>query len=150
MPLPVVRGAVDTGGQLHRTVDWRPRTTSVVINTDVCSVTPTVTRLSACPTATACNEANCAWVTLGDGADVDVTRYVKNCRPASTPWTEPLPPGYTPGPDATRSALPPPPPDDMESAELAGPSGYAEMVKGRRAPAVTTIGSLACLACLTD
>ncbi len=110
---PSCLGPSTPAADCTRTMDLRPRTTTVVDNPDVCSITPTVTSLSACPTATPCNEADCAWVTLGDWGDVDVTRTIRNCRPSSTPWTQPLPPGYTPG-------TVPPPHDTDPGGDLQG------------------------------
>ncbi len=86
-----------------RTLDLRQTTTTVVANSQVCPYTPTVTQLSHCPTATPCAEADCDLLTLGNWT-TDVTRYITNCRPVSTPWAQPTPPGFTP------PLLPPPPP----------------------------------------
>ncbi|OAA66699.1 NAD(P)-binding domain protein [Niveomyces insectorum RCEF 264] len=87
------------------TLDMWPRTTTIVVDTTVCSVMPTLTRPLPCPTAPPCNESDCAVVTVGNPVDIsagntllDVTRYLSICTPTQTPWSQSLPPDYTPTP----------------------------------------------------
>ena len=101
-----------------RTLDLRQTTTTVVANAEVCPFTPTVTEISLCPTATACNEVDCELLTLGEGGwTTDPTRYITNCRPSSTPWTQATPVGWTPDPTKAPPDLPT---DEVEAVDPAG------------------------------
>lgn len=78
-----------------------PATTTIVANTNVCSVFPTITRSIPCPPAPACEDGSQRCQTVWKEAahtGPDSTTYITACTATITPWIQPLPSGYTPTP----------------------------------------------------
>ncbi|KAL1895912.1 hypothetical protein Sste5346_005011 [Sporothrix stenoceras] len=96
-----------------------PATTTIVANTNVCSVFPTITRSIPCPPAPACEDENsqrCKTVWKAPtNTGPDSTTYISECVATITPWIQPLPPGYTPTPP-----LPPAYPWPSRRSEVTG------------------------------
>jgi hypothetical protein len=117
--IPPCIGPATPSDSCTRTWDFRQRTITIVANTAVCPYTPTVIDISPCPTATACSDVYCEEVTLGEWS-ADATRFITNCRPSVTPWTQSTPFGFIPPPITT------PPPEDPLSQPGDVPSGETE------------------------
>ncbi|CAK7210709.1 hypothetical protein SBRCBS47491_000868 [Sporothrix bragantina] len=87
-------------------------TVTKVVNTNVCSVLPILTKAYPCPPAPACEAADVPCTTTTNTFTVTTTSDLLECYATITPWIQPLPPGYTPTPPlppsyAWPSALPP-------------------------------------------
>ena len=104
--IPACLGPATPRVACTRTLDLRQTTATVVANDQVCPYTPTVTEISRCPAATACNEVDCVLLTLGENDwTTGPTRHITNCRPSLTPWTQATPVGWVPDPTKAPSDL---------------------------------------------
>ncbi|KJR83688.1 uncharacterized protein SPSK_00174 [Sporothrix schenckii 1099-18] len=118
-PTPTPTPAPALSGDCTVTVtEAEPPTTTIVANTNVCSVFPTITQSIPCPPAPACDDdsqlCKTVWIpAMNTGPDS--TTYISNCVATITPWIQPLPPGYTPTP-------PLPPSYPWPSSVTSGPS----------------------------
>ncbi|CAK7199328.1 hypothetical protein SEUCBS139899_002006 [Sporothrix eucalyptigena] len=92
-------------------------TITKVVNTNVCSVLPTVTRPYPCPTAPACEIADLSCTTTTATHTETTTSLLLDCSATRTPWIQPLPSDYTPTPPLLPSYAWPSakPPVEMDS-----------------------------------